>query len=116
MAKQKHTGITIRHSRSCPETNKAGACRCKPTYWTRVYDRRAVRHEKNCPAHDGAPCRCTPTKGVVIHKTFDTLKGAKAWRADAQVALRNGTMRAPDRKTLREARYPSCGYAALSPV
>jgi hypothetical protein len=38
-----------------------------------------------------------------IRRTFRTLAAAKAWRADAVVALRRGTMRAPTATTLRSA-------------
>jgi hypothetical protein len=38
-----------------------------------------------------------------IVKTFSSLAEAKAWRADALVALRGGTLRAPDPRTVREA-------------
>src|SRR5690349_16757980 len=38
-----------------------------------------------------------------ISKTFPTLAAAKAWRQDAQVALREGRMQAPSSTTLRRA-------------
>src|ERR1019366_1464867 len=38
-----------------------------------------------------------------IRKTFETLASARAWRHDALVALRKGTMKAPTRITLRQA-------------
>ena len=38
-----------------------------------------------------------------MFKAFPTLAEAKAWRADTQVALRRGTMRAAATVTLREA-------------
>ncbi len=38
-----------------------------------------------------------------IKKSFPTLAAAKAWRAEAQTAIRRGTMRAPSQVTLREA-------------
>jgi integrase len=41
--------------------------------------------------------------GKRIRKTFSTLAEAKAWRQDAQVALRQGRMRPPSSVTLREA-------------
>jgi integrase len=41
--------------------------------------------------------------GKRIRKTFPTLAAAKAWRQDAQVALRRGEMRAPINMTLEEA-------------
>src|SRR5262249_57304171 len=71
-----------------------------------------LRHGKLCPSRDGGACRCKPTyqadvwssrEGKRIFKTFATLAEAKAWRADAQVALRRGTMRVGSAATLREA-------------
>jgi integrase len=41
--------------------------------------------------------------GKRIRKTFPTLAAAKAWPQEAQVALRQGRMRAPSSVTLREA-------------
>jgi integrase len=38
-----------------------------------------------------------------VRKAFDRLDEAKAWRADATVGLRQGTMRGPSRITLHEA-------------
>lgn len=38
-----------------------------------------------------------------IVKTFSSLAEAKSWRADALVALRQGTLRTPDPSTIREA-------------
>jgi hypothetical protein len=40
--------------------------------------------------------------GKRIRKSFPTLAAAKAWRSDAQVALRNGRIRAPSNITVRE--------------
>ncbi|MDQ3889698.1 MAG: site-specific integrase [Actinomycetota bacterium] len=71
-----------------------------------------VRHAKVCPFRSGAACRCRPTyqasvwsarEGKRLFKTFATLAEAKAWRSEAQVALRRGTMRARSSGTLREA-------------
>lgn len=74
-------GIQVRHSKLCP-TRDGGRCKCKPTYQANVWSAR---------------------EGKRIFKTFPTLAAAKAWRADAQVALRKGTMRAGSSATLREA-------------
>jgi integrase len=74
-------GIQVRHSKRCP-TLSGGACRCKPTYQANVWSAR---------------------DGKRLFKTFPTLAEAKAWRAEAQVALRKGTMRAGSSGTLREA-------------
>jgi integrase len=71
-----------------------------------------VRHAKVCPFRSGAVCRCRPTyqasvwsarEGKRLFKTFATLAEAKAWRSEAQVALRRGTMRAGSSGTLRAA-------------
>lgn len=70
-----------------------------------------VRHLKACAAHSGGRCNCRPTyqasvwsarDGRRIKKSFPTLAEAKAWRVDAQGAIRRGTMRAPSQLTLRE--------------
>lgn len=79
--KRGHTGITVRHARSCP-TRRGEACRCSKTYQASVWSARDRRR---------------------IYKSFPTLASAKSWRADAQVGLRRGTMRAPTRITLSEA-------------
>src|SRR5947209_91899 len=72
----------------------------------------AVRHRKRCAAREGGRCSCQPSyqaqvwsprDGTPIRKTFPTLAAAKAWRADAQVAVRRGTMRTATQTTLREA-------------
>jgi integrase len=57
-------------------------CRCRPTYQASVWSAR---------------------EGKRMFKTFTTLAEAKAWRSEAQVALRRGTMRAGSSGTLREA-------------
>jgi integrase len=70
-----------------------------------------VRHSKVCPSRSGTACRCRPTyqasvwsarESKRLFKTFASLAEAKAWRTDAQVALRRGTMRAGSTGTLRE--------------
>ena len=59
-----------------------------------------TRHSPSCPSARGARCKCTPKYRAVVYsrrekrrltKTFRTKAEAKAWRADAQVALRTGT-------------------------
>ena len=75
------TGIRVRHGKLCP-TRSGGACKCKPTYEANVWSAR---------------------EGKRMFKAFPTLAEAKAWRADTQVALRRGTMRAAATVTLREA-------------
>lgn len=44
-----------------------------------------------------------PRERKKVRKTFPTQAAAKVWRADAQVALRKGTLRMPPNVTLREA-------------
>ena len=63
-------GIEVRHARSCGSRSGA-ACNCRKTYQAHVYSAR---------------------DGKRIRRTFPTLAAAKAWRQDAQVALRRGTM------------------------
>jgi integrase len=74
-------GIRIRHARACA-AREGGRCACKPTYQAQAYDQRSKRQ---------------------VWRTFDTLSGAKQWRQDAQVALRRGTMAAPDGRTVEQA-------------
>jgi integrase len=74
-------GIQRRHSKLCP-TRSGGVCKCRPTYQANVWSARESKR---------------------IYKTFPTLAAAKAWRADAQAALRKGTMRAGSPTTLHEA-------------
>ena len=77
-------GIEVRHGRDC-RSQGDGACDCTPSVRAWVYDRR--------------------TKNK-IRQTF-TGKGAKAaakaWRQDAGVGLRKGTLRAPSATTIRVA-------------
>ena len=77
----RHTGVEIRHSKSCRETG-ARRCTCTPTYRAEAFS-----------ARDGRKLR----------KTFKTLAEAKAWRADAQGALRCGTISAAATPTLEVA-------------
>ncbi len=80
-ARGKHPGIEVRHARSCP-ARKQGRCGCSPRYRAEAYDSRQARR---------------------VYKNFRTLAEAKAWRADAQVALRKGTLTAARSATLAEA-------------
>jgi integrase len=75
------TGITTRHSRSCP-LRSGGSCRCQPSYEAWVW---------------------SPRDGKKIRKTFPTSAAAQLWRADTQVGVGRGTTRAPVPTTLREA-------------
>jgi integrase len=79
--RSRHEGIEVRHSRSCGSRGD-GECDCKPSYQASAWSRRDRKR---------------------IRKTFSTLAAAKAWRQDAQVALRRGTMRPPSKRTLAEA-------------
>jgi hypothetical protein len=69
-----HTGITTRHRNSCPASEDPGAgCRCSPTYRAQVYDARTGRK---------------------LRKSFHSFAAARAWRSDAEVALRQGKITA----------------------
>ncbi len=68
-----------------------------------------TRHSPSCPSARGARCKCTPKYRAVVYsrrekrrltKTFRTKAEAKAWRADAQVALRSGTRSGAKSSTL----------------
>ena len=74
-------GIQVRHSKLCA-ARSGGSCACRPTYQANVW---SARERKR------------------IFRTFPTLAAAKAWRGDAQVALRKGTLRAGPSATLRDA-------------
>jgi integrase len=76
----KTPGVDVRHARACVSRN-GGDCNCTPTYQANVYDARAKR---------------------LIRKTFSTPTAAKIWRQDASVALRNGTLRASDGRTVAQ--------------
>lgn len=69
-------------------------------------------HSRNCPAKANGRCKCSagwratvwsPRDGVKIRKTFTREAEAKSWRTDAKQALNHGTLRAPTRRTLRDA-------------
>jgi integrase len=74
-------GIEVRHRLPCA-SRSGGKCNCKPAYQASVWSNRERKR---------------------IKKTFASLAEAKAWRAEAQTAIRRGTMRAPSQLTLREA-------------
>lgn len=75
------SGIEVRHAKACA-TRKGGKCNCRPTYQASVWSAR---------------------EGKRLRKTFPTLAAARAWRAEAQTAVRRGTLRAPVATTVREA-------------
>ena len=60
---------------------EGGKCNCGPTYQANAWSARDERR---------------------LRKTFPTLATARAWRAEAQTAIRRGTMRAPAATTVRE--------------
>lgn len=71
-----------------------------------------VRHGKACSSRGGGRCNCRPTYQASawsaldnkrLRKTFPTLAAARAWRSEAQTAIRKGKLRAPAATTLREA-------------
>src|SRR4051812_42728677 len=71
-----------------------------------------IRHERTCASRQGKRCNCSPSyraeahgavDGRRVRETFRTLAEAKAWRAEAQVALRKGTLSAAASPTLRVA-------------
>jgi integrase len=71
-----------------------------------------LRHQAKCSIRDHGSCTCTPTYQAQvwsardrkpIRRSFTTLKDAKAWRQEAQIALRRGRLRAPSNHTLHEA-------------
>jgi integrase len=75
-------GVIARHQKGCRGRGRLCSCKPGPTYQASVYDRR------------------TRSK---IRRQFANLAEAKAWRHDALVQLRKGTMRPPTRTSLREA-------------
>src|ERR1022692_1177658 len=74
-------GIAERHARSCRSSDDGGRCNCSPSFQVNLWDGRSQKR---------------------IRKTFGTLTEAKAWRQDAAGALRAGTLRASDGRTVRE--------------
>jgi integrase len=71
-----------------------------------------VRHQRRCSTGQGFPCNCEPSYQAqvfsprdrrTIRKSFRRLGDARAWRSETKLALRNGTIGAPTRVTLREA-------------
>jgi integrase len=75
------SGIDVRHRTSCA-SGSGGKCNCRPAYQASVW---SARDQKR------------------LRKTFSTLAAARAWRAEAQTAIRRGTMRSPVATTIREA-------------
>jgi integrase len=78
----------------------------------RQYEGIQPRHRRRCQIKKGATCSCTPSYQAQvwsardqkpIRKTFASLKDARAWRQESQVALRQGTLQAPSPITLAQA-------------
>lgn len=80
MTGRRHPGIDVLHSTGCRGAGE-GRCSCTPRFRAEAYDKRT---------------------GSRIRRTFDTLAAAKAWRTDAQGALRRRTMRGPTGVLLRD--------------
>jgi integrase len=77
----RHEGITVRHSRRCA-TEAGASCNCRPAYQAQAY---------------------SPRDKKTLRRSFPTLAAAKAWRADAQSAIRKGILRGPSATTVAEA-------------
>jgi integrase len=77
----RHSGITIRHTRSCASRDGA-KCDCKPAFQAHVWDARSKQR---------------------IRKTFGSVSEAKQWRRDFGSALAKGTVKPPTKQTLDEA-------------
>src|SRR4051794_10768376 len=69
-------------------------------------------HKTGCRSKNGGRCNCEPSfkaqvysaaEGRRIRRSFPTYAAAKSWRADAQAALRRGTLRAARVETVKEA-------------
>src|SRR6266487_6287284 len=69
--KRTPTGLRARHSNGCSGA-RGGACICSPRWEAWVF---------------------LPREKKKLRKSFPTQAQAKAWRADAQVALRKGNTR-----------------------
>ena len=86
MARRRPEGIVARHSLGCPARwssgPERGPCRCTPRYQAQVW---------------------SPGERKRISRTFPSLAAAKAWRHDASVALRRGTLLIGGGAKLRDA-------------
>ncbi|HVC08018.1 MAG TPA: tyrosine-type recombinase/integrase [Solirubrobacterales bacterium] len=80
-SKPRHEGITVRHLNRCA-SNEGRRCNCDPGYQAQAYSRR---------------------DGKTLRRTFPTLAAAKAWRSEAQTAIRRGTLRGPSEVTIAAA-------------
>lgn len=77
--RQGAVGIAVRHRKACPAPG--GRCGCRPAYQAQVW---------------------SPRDNTPIRRSFPTLAAARAWRSEAQVAVRQGLLRQPSQQTLRE--------------
>ncbi len=93
-------------------TSSANRRAAKPRKLRSLVKGVSVRHQRSCAQRAGGNCSCTPSyQGQVwsprerkpIRRTFATVAEAKAWRQEAQVGVRRGTLRAPSRSTVAEA-------------
>ena len=80
--RSKHPGIETRHSQKCPAASGGARCSCSPRYRAFAFSAR---------------------EGKLVRRTFASLADAKTWRAEAQLALRRGTMTAAPTPTLGDA-------------
>jgi integrase len=80
-SKRRHVGIEVRHNRNCA-SKRGGNCSCQPAYRAEAWSARDQRR---------------------IRKTFPTLAAARAWRHDAAVAIRRGTLSLRGDQTLADA-------------
>lgn len=79
--RSRYQGVVLRHGRGCA-SRQGGRCSCTPSYQAQVW---SARDRKT------------------IRKTFRSLREARVWRQESQVALRRGTLRAPSPTTLSVA-------------
>lgn len=79
--KARYEGITVRHRGRCSSRSGRG-CNCEPSYQAQAY---------------------SPRDKKTLRRSFPTLAAARAWRADAQVAIRRGELGAQSTLTLDEA-------------
>ena len=80
-ARRRTTGIEPLHSGRCG-ARAGGRCSCSPSWRASVWSKRDAKK---------------------IRKTFPTFDAAKAWRAEATVALTRGALRSPAQLTVRAA-------------
>lgn len=79
--KARHPGIAVRHRKRCASHHQR-ACSCRPSYQAQVW---------------------SPRDDTPIRRSFPTLAAARAWRAEAQVAVRRGQLGLGSQLTVRDA-------------